>query len=101
MVSKVFTFPILVEMKQKINFVILLMTVCAVLMLVLQLYANYETYHSNERIFKSGVDGALKRSVTKLMNIRYQIRNQKTQNLTNSLTNPPTVVSSSCKPKLM
>jgi len=46
------------------------MTVCAVLMLILQLYANYETYHSNERIFKSGVDGALKRSVTKLMNIR-------------------------------
>jgi len=46
------------------------MTISAILMLVLQLFSNYETYHSNERIFKSGVDNALKQSVTKLMNIR-------------------------------
>ncbi|RZL34914.1 MAG: hypothetical protein EOP00_30740, partial [Pedobacter sp.] len=57
-------------MKKKINIIILLMTISAVLMLVLQLYFNYNSYHSNERVFKSGVDNALKRSVTKLMNIR-------------------------------
>lgn len=46
------------------------MTICAVLMLALQLFSNYDSYYSNERIFKSGVDNALKRSVSKLMDIR-------------------------------
>lgn len=47
-----------------------MMTISAILMLILQLFSNYDSYHSNERVFKSGVDNALRRSVNKLMNIR-------------------------------
>lgn len=52
------------------NPVIFLMTICAILMLIFQLYFNLDAYQNNQRVFKASVDGALKTAVTKLMNVR-------------------------------
>lgn len=57
-------------MKKKITFIIILMICSTLLLLVLQLYWNYQAYRNNERTFKNQVNEKLDIAITELLNIR-------------------------------
>lgn len=57
-------------MKRRIHLIIILMTVCAILLIGLQLYWNYRSYRDNLRVFKSDTNDALEKTVDRMMDIR-------------------------------